>query len=148
MSSSTTSVSRELPLAVSFVVGCGRSGTTLLRAMLDAHSELAIPGESHFLTEVIENRRRYDGDGGFAAERFVADLLESERFLLWGLPLDDLQRAQPRPESRSTRRVLSVSSTPSTPNAVASSATGTRRPTTFFKYRSSRTCCPRPASST
>ncbi len=76
-----------------FVVGCGRSGTTLLRAMLDAHSELAIPGESHFLTEVIENRRRYDGDGGFATERFVADLVESERFLLWGLPPDDLQCA-------------------------------------------------------
>ena len=46
-----------------FVVGSGRSGTTLLRAMLDAHSELAIPGESHFLTEMIENRRRYEMDG-------------------------------------------------------------------------------------
>jgi hypothetical protein len=61
--------------------------------MLDAHSELAIPGESNFLTEMIENRRRYEGDGGLAAERFVADLLESERFLLWGLPPGDLRRA-------------------------------------------------------
>ena len=32
-----------------FVVGVGRSGTTLLRLMLDAHPELAIPPETHFL---------------------------------------------------------------------------------------------------
>jgi hypothetical protein len=31
-----------------FVVGCSRSGTTLLRAMLDSHPELAVPPESHF----------------------------------------------------------------------------------------------------
>jgi hypothetical protein len=32
-----------------FVVGVGRSGTTLLRLMLDAHPDLAIPTETHFL---------------------------------------------------------------------------------------------------
>jgi hypothetical protein len=31
-----------------FVVGCSRSGTTLLRALLDAHPLLAVPPESHF----------------------------------------------------------------------------------------------------
>ena len=31
-----------------FVVGVARSGTTLLRLMLDAHPELAIPPETHF----------------------------------------------------------------------------------------------------
>ena len=37
-----------------FVVGVGRSGTTLLRLMLDAHPELAIPPETHFVPELIE----------------------------------------------------------------------------------------------
>jgi hypothetical protein len=32
-----------------FVVGCERSGTTLLWVMLDAHPAMAIPDESHFL---------------------------------------------------------------------------------------------------
>lgn len=38
----------SLPLAP-FIIGVGRSGTTLLRLMLDAHPELAIPPETHFL---------------------------------------------------------------------------------------------------
>jgi hypothetical protein len=35
-----------------FIVGAGRSGTTLLRLMLDAHPELAIPAETHFVPRV------------------------------------------------------------------------------------------------
>ena len=37
-----------------FVVGVARSGTTLLRLMLDAHPALAIPGETHFLAPLIK----------------------------------------------------------------------------------------------
>jgi hypothetical protein len=37
-----------------FVVGVGRSGTTLLRMMLDSHPQLAIPPESHFIPDLIE----------------------------------------------------------------------------------------------
>jgi hypothetical protein len=32
-----------------FVVGCSRSGTTLLRALVDAHPLVAVPPESHFV---------------------------------------------------------------------------------------------------
>ena len=41
------------PPAAPFVVGATRSGTTLLRLMLDAHPELAIPPETHFIPKVI-----------------------------------------------------------------------------------------------
>ena len=37
-----------------FVVGVGRSGTTLLRLMLDAHPDLAIPGETHLVPALID----------------------------------------------------------------------------------------------
>jgi hypothetical protein len=36
-----------------FVVGVNRSGTTLLRMMLDSHPELAIPPETHFVPDLI-----------------------------------------------------------------------------------------------
>jgi hypothetical protein len=35
-----------------FVVGKGRSGTTLVRAMLTAHPEMAIPPETHFIVRM------------------------------------------------------------------------------------------------
>lgn len=43
-----------------FIVGSGRSGTTLLRAILDARDDVRIPGETHFFTTYrIENLFRY-----------------------------------------------------------------------------------------
>lgn len=50
------------------VVGVGRSGTTLLRLMLDAHPELAIPSETHFLAGMLN----HPPEGG---EAFVATLI-------------------------------------------------------------------------
>lgn len=35
-----------------FVVGVSRSGTTLLRLMLDAHPDLAVPPETHFIPQL------------------------------------------------------------------------------------------------
>jgi Sulfotransferase family len=39
---------------VPFIVGVGRSGTTMLRLMLDAHPDLAIPPETHFAPDLID----------------------------------------------------------------------------------------------
>jgi Sulfotransferase family len=52
------------PPPAPFVVGMGRSGTTLLRLMLDAHPDLVIPPETHFVPGVIEAcADRADADG-------------------------------------------------------------------------------------
>ena len=45
---------QEPDFPVPFVVGATRSGTTLLRLMLDAHPDLAIPYETHFIPDVID----------------------------------------------------------------------------------------------
>ncbi|MCB0874679.1 MAG: sulfotransferase [Solirubrobacterales bacterium] len=44
-----------------FVVGLTRSGTTLLRMMLDAHPELAVPPETHFVPDLIKAARAEQG---------------------------------------------------------------------------------------
>ncbi len=45
---------RVAPRPPFFVVGSGRSGTTLLRIYLNAHSQVAIPSESWFLTQLLK----------------------------------------------------------------------------------------------
>ena len=42
-----------------FIVGCARSGTTLLQLMLHAHPRIAIPPETRFLTEAYERREQF-----------------------------------------------------------------------------------------
>jgi hypothetical protein len=49
-------VSRQRPI---FVVGCPRSGTTLLRLMLRAHPRIAIPPETRLLLDAYEHRGAY-----------------------------------------------------------------------------------------
>ena len=40
-----------------FIVGCMRSGTTLMRQVLDSHSRIACPGETWFLIGLLEQLR-------------------------------------------------------------------------------------------
>lgn len=42
-----------------FIVGSGRCGTTLLRAMLEAHPDLHIPPENVVLRAILQDYRRY-----------------------------------------------------------------------------------------
>lgn len=58
-----------------FIVGVGRSGTTLLRSLLDAHHELAVVHESRFVGWMAQHRSRYENAGSFATDIFLADLL-------------------------------------------------------------------------
>jgi hypothetical protein len=86
-----------------FVVGVGRSGTTLLRLMLDAHPQLTIPPETHFVPELIRaaRRRRATAEG-------LAEIVVSQR--QWGdFGLDEadlrgrfgaLERIEPAPALR------------------------------------------------
>jgi sulfotransferase family protein len=46
-----------------FVVGIARSGTTLLRLMLDAHPQLTIPPETHFLPRLFTQFDRWVKEG-------------------------------------------------------------------------------------
>jgi hypothetical protein len=68
------------------VLGVSRSGTTLLKAMLDAHSQLAIPSESYFLPQLWDRHgERPDRDA------FVEDLTRLERVREWGVDPEDVR---------------------------------------------------------
>src|ERR671923_690958 len=51
-----------------FVVGVSRSGTTLLRLMLDAHPQLTIPPQTHFVPKLISHCERWIAAGAETAE--------------------------------------------------------------------------------
>ena len=72
-----------------FIVGFQRSGTTLLRLMLDNHPALAIPLDTVGLWARYEDRLAEYGDltNEPDAQRLVTDLLADERIRLWEVPL-------------------------------------------------------------
>ena len=71
-----------------FFVGCGRSGTTLVRALVDAHPDMAIPPESHFVVAEAPPRGE-----PFDAAALLDALAASDRFALWGLDPGDVAAA-------------------------------------------------------
>jgi hypothetical protein len=76
-----------------FFVGCGRSGTTMVRAIFSSHPELAIPPESHFLARMVRHQDRYRTDNGFPEERFLGDLYAGPWLSRWGISREDIRRA-------------------------------------------------------
>jgi hypothetical protein len=78
----------EAPPPFPFMVSSGRAGTTLLRAMLNAHPDMAVPPETFFVARLLPQRDRWEGPGAFDAERFVSDMLVNERFGRWELAED------------------------------------------------------------
>ena len=59
------------PPPAPFVCGVTRSGTTLLRLMLDSHPEVAIPGETHWVPKLIKAFERSKQSGEDAADLVI-----------------------------------------------------------------------------
>jgi hypothetical protein len=69
-----------------FIVGSARSGTTLLRMMLNAHPDVAVPPESRFVVELYRSDE-------VRVEDFLARLAAHRRWVSWDTPIEDV-RAQ------------------------------------------------------
>lgn len=74
-------------------VGCGRSGTTLLRNIFDSHSSLAMTHESHFIGPMARFRSRYESTSGFDVDAFIADLYADSNFVRQGLREETVRSA-------------------------------------------------------
>jgi LPS sulfotransferase NodH len=69
------------------VLGVSRSGTTLLRVVLDRSPGIAVPDESFFVPLLARRHR-----GGIDPERFLDDLRRLPVLSEWGLSLEDISR--------------------------------------------------------
>ncbi len=79
-----------------FVGGCPRSGTTLLRTMLNSHPDLAVPHETRFVVPAWRRRDLFGdltrADNRREVARWILDLPKS-RFSRVGVPEDELIEA-------------------------------------------------------
>lgn len=64
----------------------------MLRLMLDAHPELAVPWESHFIVPMWKTRRRYTTPSGVDAHRMVRVIADTPMFGQWKVPDEILHR--------------------------------------------------------
>lgn len=72
-----------------FVVGSARSGTTLVRMMLNAHSDIAVPPESRFIVELWRDQDEVEVDG------FLRELESHERWSSWETSIEAVRAQLP-----------------------------------------------------
>lgn len=75
-----------------FIVGCPRSGTTLIRVMLNESSQLALFPESRIVARYARHRNRYERTDGFDVARFAMDVLNHEKAFQWKLDEDNFRQ--------------------------------------------------------
>lgn len=83
-----------------FVVGCPRSGTTLVRTILDGHSRLSIPPESHFVVALARHGRR----GAVT----VDDIIAHPEFKAWNADAEALRHWVDRVAPTNYRELVSA----------------------------------------
>jgi hypothetical protein len=87
-----------------FIVGASRSGTTMLRLMLDTHPQLAIPPETHFIPRLARRCARAEDPVAAALQA----ILEAERWPSFGLDAEALRKRAASAHCRSPSDVLRV----------------------------------------
>jgi hypothetical protein len=68
-----------------FIVGCARSGTTLVHRIVDAHPEIAISPEMHWITRQFKSRN------GLVASELVSELTRHKRFAQFEIPREQFE---------------------------------------------------------
>lgn len=78
------------------VVGCARSGTTLLQVMLHSHPRIAVPPENRFVMDVYRNRKEFGDlrtkDGRAALASHIVDHPKRSRFKDFGLGKEAIRK--------------------------------------------------------
>ncbi len=78
-----------MPNPYVFIVGCPRSGTTLLQLIVDAHPLIAITPETHWIPQLFERRKGLTPEG-LVTRPLIEFLLELPGFTRLGITRDQL----------------------------------------------------------
>jgi Sulfotransferase family len=90
-----------------FIVGCPRSGTTLIERIVDAHPELAIVHESRWIARIYEDRRGLTADGR-VTQKLARRLCQPRWFLPFGLDPDEMGATLARYDGAPYRDLVSA----------------------------------------
>jgi hypothetical protein len=86
-----------------FIVGCPRSGTTLLKRIVDAHSQIAVVGETDWIARFFETRTGLTPDG-LVTPKLIPRLFEHTRFYTFKIGPEELEEllssSEPIPYAR------------------------------------------------
>ena len=91
-------ISLALQNPIVFVVGCPRSGTTLLQRMLDAHPDLAVANDTHFIPRALQRAAPANlaaaiaGEGVPLTPELVDAAVTYRRFSRIGVAEDEARR--------------------------------------------------------
>lgn len=81
----------ESPNPSVFIIGCIRSGTTLLQRLVNAHPALAIVHETHWIPRLYKNRTGLTPEGLVTSE-FIDYLCAHDRFSHLGMERTEIER--------------------------------------------------------
>lgn len=91
---------------VVFVVGCPRSGTTLVQQLLNAHPDIRIGPETHFIHRFWQRWREYGDLGGKGWDRLVRDVASIPELADIGISPAEVTAAAEKLDPRSPGRLL------------------------------------------
>ncbi|HHN78313.1 MAG TPA: hypothetical protein ENK11_06540 [Phycisphaerales bacterium] len=95
------------PCPLVFVVGCPRSGTTMLERMLDAHRDIAMAHETHWVTKHTKRGRDLTSRGHLRPETLDA-LYADHRFARMAPPREQIEEMMARRPLKYRRFVRTV----------------------------------------
>lgn len=75
------------------IVGSRRSGTTLLRAIFDSHSKVAVANEAHFIVPMARQIRKYEREGRLERSAFMEHLTRDSGWSRLKLGRDSVEAA-------------------------------------------------------
>jgi len=95
-----------------FIVGTGRSGTTLARTILDSHPNVAIPGETGFLPKLLRLKWLWWRGGKLKPKFFVKLAMSNGRLGRSGVTesalIESFSADQPKSPAEAVTRIYQV----------------------------------------